>query len=110
VRFDLKTPRLRLCVAQQSAVDVDALRTLGTRGLVRPSAEVLQVVVGTIANQLAGERSGKRLPGRRQPPPTTSAAPAMLDDTTAPAHGSRRPETAWSGERACSPRSAAVPT
>ena len=52
---DACTTRLRLIVASQSAVDTEALRRLGARGLVRPSAEALQVVVGTTADQLAGE-------------------------------------------------------
>jgi len=52
---DACTTRLRLIVASQSAVDADALRRLGARGVVRPSAEALQVVVGTTADQLAGE-------------------------------------------------------
>ena len=52
---DACTTRLRLIVASQSAVDTDALRRLGARGVVRPSAEALQVVVGTTADQLAGE-------------------------------------------------------
>jgi len=53
---DACTTRLRLIVASQSAVDTEALRRLGARGLVRPSAEALQVVVGTTADQLAGEK------------------------------------------------------
>ncbi|HEY1875640.1 MAG TPA: glucose PTS transporter subunit EIIB, partial [Steroidobacteraceae bacterium] len=52
---DACTTRLRLIVASQSAVDTEALRSLGARGLVRPSAEALQVVVGATADQLAGE-------------------------------------------------------
>ncbi|HKF98043.1 MAG TPA: N-acetylglucosamine-specific PTS transporter subunit IIBC, partial [Steroidobacteraceae bacterium] len=52
---DACTTRLRLVVASQSAVNADALRRLGARGLVRPSAEALQVVVGATADQLAGE-------------------------------------------------------
>jgi PTS system N-acetylglucosamine-specific IIC component len=52
---DACTTRLRLTVAQQSAVDTDALKALGARGLVRPSPGALQVVVGTMADQLAGE-------------------------------------------------------
>jgi PTS system N-acetylglucosamine-specific IIC component len=42
-------------VASQSAVDASALTRLGSLGLVRPSANALQVVVGTVADQLAGE-------------------------------------------------------
>jgi PTS system N-acetylglucosamine-specific IIC component len=53
--LDACTTRLRLVVASQSAVDVDALKRLGARGVVRPSANALQVVVGTEADQVAGE-------------------------------------------------------
>jgi N-acetylglucosamine PTS system EIICBA or EIICB component len=49
------TTRLRLTVASQAAVDAPALTRLGALGLVRPSPNALQVVVGTIADQLAGE-------------------------------------------------------
>jgi N-acetylglucosamine PTS system EIICBA or EIICB component len=52
---DACTTRLRLLVASQHPVNAEALRRLGARGLVRPSAEALQVVVGTTADQLAGE-------------------------------------------------------
>jgi PTS system N-acetylglucosamine-specific IIC component len=52
---DACTTRLRLLVASQSSVNAEALRRLGARGLVRPSAETLQVVVGATADQLAGE-------------------------------------------------------
>jgi PTS system N-acetylglucosamine-specific IIC component len=49
------TTRLRLSVASQSAVDEAALKRLGARGLVRPSANALQVVVGPTADALASE-------------------------------------------------------
>jgi PTS system N-acetylglucosamine-specific IIC component len=52
---DACTTRLRLEIANQSAVDEAALRALGARGFVRPSAELLQVVLGPIADQVAGE-------------------------------------------------------
>jgi PTS system N-acetylglucosamine-specific IIC component len=55
VALDACTTRLRLTVADQSAVDEAALRALGARGLVRPSANSLQVVLGPIADQVAGE-------------------------------------------------------
>jgi PTS system N-acetylglucosamine-specific IIC component len=58
VSVDACTTRLRLSVADQAAVDEGALRQLGVRGLVRPSANTLQVVVGTLADQLAGEIRG----------------------------------------------------
>jgi PTS system N-acetylglucosamine-specific IIC component len=55
VSVDACTTRLRLLVADQAAVDEAALRQLGVRGLVRPSANTLQVVVGAMADQVAGE-------------------------------------------------------
>ncbi len=53
--LDACTTRLRLTVADQAAVDEAALRALGARGFVRPSADALQVVLGPIADQVAGE-------------------------------------------------------
>jgi PTS system N-acetylglucosamine-specific IIC component len=53
--LDACTTRLRVVVASHGAVDDTALKLLGARGLVRPSAEALQVVVGPVADQLAGE-------------------------------------------------------
>ena len=53
--IDACTTRLRLTVANQDAVDEPALRRLGARGLIRPSANTLQVVLGPIADQVAGE-------------------------------------------------------
>jgi N-acetylglucosamine PTS system EIICBA or EIICB component len=55
VSLDACTTRLRLVVADQAAVNADALKRLGARGLVRPSANALQVVIGTNADQIAGE-------------------------------------------------------
>lgn len=49
------TTRLRLIVRTQETVDAEALKRLGARGIVRPSATALQVVVGPVADQLAGE-------------------------------------------------------
>src|SRR5262249_31957324 len=55
VTVDACTTRLRLAVADQAAVDIEALKRLGARGVVKPSANSLQVVVGTEADQVAGE-------------------------------------------------------
>ncbi|HEY1891395.1 MAG TPA: N-acetylglucosamine-specific PTS transporter subunit IIBC [Steroidobacteraceae bacterium] len=49
------TTRLRLTVRTQETVDVQALKRLGARGVLKPSATALQVVVGPIADQLASE-------------------------------------------------------
>ena len=80
VSVDACTTRLRLLVANQAAVDEGALKQLGVRGLVRPSANTLQVVIGTLADQVAGEirsalhesASSAAVPG--------SAAPALAAD------------------------------
>jgi len=55
VSVDACTTRLRLVVANQKAVREDELKRLGSRGVVRPSADTLQVVVGPIADQLSGD-------------------------------------------------------
>ena len=49
------TTRLRLVVRTQDTVDVEALKRLGARGVVKPSATALQVVVGPTADLLASE-------------------------------------------------------
>jgi len=55
VSVDACTTRLRLIVADQSKADEAALRALGAKGVVRPSDKALQVVLGPIADQVAGE-------------------------------------------------------
>lgn len=55
VNIDACTTRLRLVVKNGKAVDEATLKTLGTRGIVRPSPDDLQVVLGPIADQVAGE-------------------------------------------------------
>ncbi|MBV9621364.1 MAG: PTS transporter subunit EIIC [Gammaproteobacteria bacterium] len=70
---DACTTRLRLEVAAQEAVDEPALRALGARGLVRPGGPALQVVLGPIADQVAGEiRAQLRSEGK---PPAAPAGP-----------------------------------
>jgi N-acetylglucosamine PTS system EIICBA or EIICB component len=54
-KIDACTTRLRLVVVDSQAIDEPALKRLGSRGIVRPSANTLQVVVGPIADQLAGD-------------------------------------------------------
>jgi PTS system N-acetylglucosamine-specific IIC component len=76
VGVDACTTRLRLTVVRQDAVDEAALRRLGARGLVRPSANTLQVVLGPIADQVAGElRAGLRNAGA-----VTASRPEQLRD------------------------------
>ncbi len=52
---DACTTRLRLVVEDPAKPDEARLRALGAKGFVRPSAKALQVVLGPIADQVAGE-------------------------------------------------------
>ena len=84
------TTRLRLQVAAQSRVDAAALTRLGARGLVRPAADAVQVVVGTIADLLAGEIRAALAAG---PAPAPAAAlPAGA--------GEQVTEVDWGGDAA----------
>src|ERR1700723_207807 len=66
------TTRLRLVLADNRSIDEAALKRLGTRGILRTSTEGLQVVLGPIADQVAGEiRAVLRSAG-----PAISAGPA----------------------------------
>jgi N-acetylglucosamine PTS system EIICBA or EIICB component len=49
------TTRLRLVIVDSGAVNEGALKRLGARGVVRPSATTMQVVLGPIADQVASE-------------------------------------------------------
>jgi PTS system N-acetylglucosamine-specific IIC component len=53
--IDACTTRLRLVVVDQGKVDERALKALGAVGVIRPSDEGLQVVVGPIADSVAME-------------------------------------------------------
>jgi PTS system N-acetylglucosamine-specific IIC component len=75
VSVDACTTRLRLVVAEQTSVNEAALKQLGARGLVRPSAETLQVVVGPIADQLASDiRSELKAPAAEAAPHISAAS------------------------------------
>ncbi|MGH8175718.1 MAG: N-acetylglucosamine-specific PTS transporter subunit IIBC [Steroidobacter sp.] len=76
---DACTTRLRLVIADQKLVDESALKMLGARGCLR-SDNMLQVVVGPIADQVASDiRAQLRLPI-----PTTAPS-SMPADTVAAA-------------------------
>ena len=51
---DACTTRLRLVLADNRAVDETALTALGSRGVVRPNATALQVVLGGVLVLAAG--------------------------------------------------------
>jgi N-acetylglucosamine PTS system EIICBA or EIICB component len=101
---DACTTRLRLIVARQSAVDTEALRRLGARGLVRPSTEALQVVVGTTADQLAGEmraalRSGER-DGATDAAPGRAPRPLAVPSPDSRAITAQTSGESWAGDAA----------
>ncbi|MCW4463422.1 N-acetylglucosamine-specific PTS transporter subunit IIBC [Sphingomonas sp. BT-65] len=52
---DACTTRLRLIVADNHAIDDAALTSLGARGIIRPSANAAQVVLGPVADLVAEE-------------------------------------------------------
>jgi N-acetylglucosamine PTS system EIICBA or EIICB component len=92
---DACTTRLRLRITAQSAVDVEQLKRLGARGLVRPTEEALQVVVGTVADQLAGEiRAGLR----EAAPPTDTNSAALPSNTPTRADASEAAPSVWGGD------------
>ena len=90
------TTRLRLTVKMQEVVDVEALKRLGARGVVRPSATALQVVVGPIADRLAGEiRDALALMPRQGMPavPGPVVAPKVEQNRAGPSVEAQPPET-----------------
>ncbi len=55
VAVDACTTRLRLTISNQQSVNESALRQLGARGMVKLGETGLQVVLGPIADQVAGD-------------------------------------------------------
>ena len=76
-QVDACTTRLRLVLADNQAIDEAALKRLGARGLLRSSAQGLQVVLGPIADQVAGEiRAALRSAPAPSPSPSAQTSPA----------------------------------
>jgi N-acetylglucosamine PTS system EIICBA or EIICB component len=71
------TTRLRLRMVDNQAVDEATLKRLGARGILRASAQGLQVVLGPIADQVAGEIRA----ALRSAPPALTPARAEHDAT-----------------------------
>jgi PTS system N-acetylglucosamine-specific IIC component len=69
------TTRLRLGLVDNRAIDEPALKHLGSRGLLRSGATGLQVVLGPIADQVAGEMRDAMRAGA---PAMPAGAPAVL--------------------------------
>ena len=75
---DACTTRLRLGVSDSAQLDGPALAALGAMGVVKPSTTVAQVILGPIADQIAGEiraRLGERSATAELTPPSV---PTML--------------------------------
>ncbi|MGH6616872.1 N-acetylglucosamine-specific PTS transporter subunit IIBC [Sphingomonas sp.] len=75
VSIDACTTRLRLKLVDPARVDEVALKALGARGVVRPGGTALQVVLGPIADRVAGEM---RALSQAAAPVAASAAPEPL--------------------------------
>ncbi len=74
------TTRLRLTVRAQSGIDDAALKALGARGVLRPSPDVVQVVLGPIADGIAMEMRA----ALDAAPPSVAAAAAPVPSATLP--------------------------
>jgi PTS system N-acetylglucosamine-specific IIC component len=76
---DACTTRLRLMVVDQAQVDEAALKALGARGIIKPSAHALQVVLGPIADSVAVEiRDALALGGGQLAPAPAQPSNAAL--------------------------------
>jgi N-acetylglucosamine PTS system EIICBA or EIICB component len=92
---DACTTRLRLEVLDGSRVNEPALRNLGARGIVRPSGNALQVVLGPQAEIVAGEIRDALGKGHYEALPSTITV--QTAQPTANATGLARRETSTEG-------------
>jgi len=77
---DACTTRLRLVLADNQAIDEAMLKRLGARGILRSSTQGLQVVLGPIADQVAGEiRAVLRSPAPAIGAPGAIDTPGAVD-------------------------------
>ncbi len=76
------TTRLRLTVHAQSAVNEAALKALGAVGMVRPTPTALQVIIGPVAEQIAGEM---REALQHMPPEAAAVAAPVASSAPVPA-------------------------
>jgi len=74
------TTRLRLTVRAQSDVNEAALKALGARGVLRPSGDVVQVVLGPVADIVAMEmRAALDFHPAADPPSAVPVAPTQIE-------------------------------
>ncbi|APZ98512.1 PTS N-acetyl-D-glucosamine transporter [Sphingopyxis sp. QXT-31] len=79
---DACTTRLRLIVADQGKIDEGALTALGARGIIRPSANAAQVVLGPVADLVAEEIRGALAGGGKAV--AVVAAPVVATEAALP--------------------------
>lgn len=77
------TTRLRLLVADQAAIDEAALTGLGARGMLRPSPNAVQVVLGPTADLIAAEIRDAMDAAPSQAGPATASAAAPVNSADA---------------------------
>jgi PTS system N-acetylglucosamine-specific IIC component len=82
--IDACTTRLRLVVRDQAKVDEARLRALGAKGFVRPSADALQVVLGPVADMVAGEMRNAAASRGTVAPVATAIMPDLPSADAAP--------------------------
>lgn len=76
---DACTTRLRLIVVSNAVIDEIKLKALGAKGIIRPSQNALQVVIGPVADQVACEiRQAMREDGNKLSPKETHGLETAL--------------------------------
>ena len=74
VEIDACTTRLRLRIRDQDLVDEVSLKSLGASGILRPTAETLQVVIGLRADEIASNM--QKLAGTARPASESGGSPS----------------------------------
>lgn len=72
--------RLRLVLVDPGRVDEAALKALGARGVMRPGGNAVQVVLGPVADTVAGEMRAVLRTGAATPDAVLDGAPAAVLD------------------------------
>jgi len=94
------TTRLRLTVVNPDQINDNALKPLGSRGVLRLADGAVQVVVGPIADQLAADiRAVLRSAPVTAPLPSAKSKPAAFSAPSAPSFGDARALLAALGGR-----------
>ena len=83
---DACTTRLRLTLERLDAIDEAALKRLGARGLIRLGKQNLQVVVGPVADQIAGDIRAELALAARSPASPAAVVVVAPSGAEAPAY------------------------